>query len=316
MNIAALLYSYPPYRHAGADVFNAHLMEALAAAGHAVHVFTNDKASSVPRPVERNGVTVHGTARNYPRRGLHVVYTAPDVGSQGARLAVQHGAKLVGIVHGTSRPVAAAVNRRNWDLLCWNSHATRTTLGGSGGIIVRPPVTVPKAMPKPGKAVTLVNLSEDKGAHVWWELAARNPTVPFIGVLSWGSQIVRHPHGTYCPNVTILPTIPHNNMGDLWARTRALLTPSKAEAWGMVAVEAFAHGVPVIAHPTPGLLESLGTDGIWADRDDLDGWHRALAALDTFPVDRAPLRARARELEQLTAADSAAFVAAVEGLTS
>ena len=39
-------------------------------------------------------------------------------------------------------------------------------------------------------------------------------------------------------------------------------------------------GIPVIAHPTPGLQESLGGAGIFVDRGDIDGWVEAIRRLD------------------------------------
>ncbi|MFI1769152.1 glycosyltransferase family 4 protein [Streptomyces sp. NPDC020800] len=58
----------------------------------------------------------------------------------------------------------------------------------------------------------------------------------------------------------------------VYSRSRVMLMPSLYESWGRVAVEAFASGIPVIAHPTPGLVESLGEAGIFAYRDDLNAW--------------------------------------------
>jgi glycosyltransferase involved in cell wall biosynthesis len=179
-------------------------------------------------------------------------------------------------------------------------------------MVVTPPVHVPDN-PQRGDAVTLINLLEDKGAAVWWELASRMPDRPFIGVLSWGPQMTAHPRGVWCPNVTLLPTVPHEHMGDaVWARTGVLLAPSKAEAWGMAAVEALAHGIPVIAHPTPGLREALGDAGLFMDRSDIEGWGKYLSSAHLVPTHL--LVDRARELEAQANDDAARFVAAVEGL--
>jgi len=57
--------------------------------------------------------------------------------------------------------------------------------------------------------------------------------------------------------------------------------PSEYESWGRVGVEAMASGIPVIAHPTPGLQESLGDAGVFVDRNDIDGWERAIRRLLT-----------------------------------
>ena len=125
-----------------------------------------------------------------------------------------------------------------------------------------------------------------------------------------------HSRGVYCPNVTLLPTVPHEHMGDaVWARTGVLLAPSKAEAWGMAAVEALAHGIPVIAHPTPGLVESMGTGAWFLERDDLDQWETSLVALDEFAC--GPWLsgiARAETVQKMANDDAARFVVAVEGL--
>lgn len=317
MIVTACLFAYPPQRWAGADIFNAHLLEALAAAGHDVRVFTTRKT---PASV-RNGVKVHGSARDYPR-DTKVIYTAPDAGTTGPMLANRLRAHLVGVIHNTASPTTAAVKRRGWDLLVWNSNTTRDHHKGEGGLIVRPPVYMPdehwyedNRYFASEAAVTIINLSEDKGAKVWWELAARNPDTPFLGIMSWGTQITAHPEGTYCPNVTILPSVPHDHMCDVWARTGVLLCPSKTEAWGMAAVEALAHEIPVIAHPTPGLRESLGYAGLFVDRGDLDQWDLLLDALHpSWPWDPERSRARAREVQALSEADTAAFVDAVEGL--
>ncbi|WP_262928542.1 glycosyltransferase family 4 protein [Streptomyces sp. CBMA152] len=47
----------------------------------------------------------------------------------------------------------------------------------------------------------------------------------------------------------------------VYSRSRVILMPSLYESWGRVAVEAFASGIPVIAHTTPGLVESMGEAG-------------------------------------------------------
>ncbi|WP_407699387.1 glycosyltransferase, partial [Streptomyces alkaliphilus] len=71
----------------------------------------------------------------------------------------------------------------------------------------------------------------------------------------------------------------------------------------------------VIAHPTPGLVESLGRAGIFAYRDDPNAWINALASLrdpDTWA--RASHRALARSEELSAAPDLALWCEAVETL--
>jgi glycosyltransferase involved in cell wall biosynthesis len=65
---------------------------------------------------------------------------------------------------------------------------------------------------------------------------------------------------------------PIEDMRDVYRQTRILLMPSEAETWGRVGLEAMASGIPVIAHPTPGLRESLGDAATFIDRDDDEAW--------------------------------------------
>ena len=311
MNIAMITWTYPPYRWAGADVFNEHLANALAAAGHQVTVHTTNRP---PAPyTTRTGVKVTHCAGIMGTRA-DVVITAPDVGDIGPNLTRRpRGGKLVGIVHNTSPRTTQLINRHPWDLLVWNANATRQAHNGDGGLVCRPPVVMPDENHAHGDAVTLVNLSEAKGAHTWWRLAEAFPDREFLGVPSWGPQVRTHPDGADCPNVPLLDPIPPPEMCDaLWARTSILLAPSEREAWGMAAVEALAHRIPVIAHPTDGLLESLGDAGRYADRDHLEQWAAHLQDITKRDRDRA--HARALQLAEQTITDTAAFVAAVEGL--
>jgi glycosyltransferase involved in cell wall biosynthesis len=79
--------------------------------------------------------------------------------------------------------------------------------------------------------------------------------------------------------------------------------PSTYESWGRTAVEAMASGIPVIAAPTPGLVEALtsptlGECGLFADADDDDGWIAALKLLDSPKEwDRYSALARQRSAE-------------------
>jgi glycosyltransferase involved in cell wall biosynthesis len=72
------------------------------------------------------------------------------------------------------------------------------------------------------------------------------------------------------------------------------------ESYGRVAVEAMCSGIPVVAHPTPGLMESLGEAGVFADRDDLDAWEAAVKRLfspKVYPQASKASAARAAELD-------------------
>lgn len=153
----------------------------------------------------------------------------------------------------------------------YNDEAFKAFIGPK--MVINPPVDPGEYKTDRGKSITLVNLWEDKGSAIFYELAKRLPDLPFLGVKGgYGEQVIED-----LPNVTIMEHTP--DMKSVYSQTKVLLMPSKYESFGRVGVEAMASGIPVLAEPTPGLLESLGDAGTFADRDDVETWETALRAL-------------------------------------
>jgi glycosyltransferase involved in cell wall biosynthesis len=155
-------------------------------------------------------------------------------------------------------------------------------------------------------------MCENKGAHLFWALARRMPKTRFLAVKgAYGKQIVEE-----LPNVEVQECVPGDQMRDMvYARTRILLVPSSYESWGRVAVEAMASGIPVVAHPTPGLLESLGDAGIFCDRDDPGCWEQQIRRLSNhLAYKSASVKAAARSRELDPSPDLERWVAAVESV--
>ncbi len=144
--------------------------------------------------------------------------------------------------------------------------------------------------------VTLLNLNGNKGGDVLIKIAKAMPEVPFLGVKGgYGGQIMDRK----VKNITYKDNTPY--VKEVYAETGILLVPSKEESWGRVAVEAMSSGIPVIAHPTPGLLESCGDAGIFCDRDDIAAWVREIKKLRTnkewYAEKSRACKQRAEELE-------------------
>ncbi|MGI5466251.1 glycosyltransferase family 4 protein [Streptomyces sp. CA-132043] len=181
-------------------------------------------------------------------------------------------------------------------------------------VVVRPPVLAEEYRTEPGDHATLVNLNPDKGGELFWQIAAWTPEWQFLGVRgAYGQQIMPPPR---LPNCEVIDGVPGKEMRDhVYCRSRVMLMPSLYESWGRVAVEAFASGIPVIAHPTPGLVESLGEAGIFAYRDDVNAWIHALMSLrDPTNWARASRRAVARSHQLSAAPDLDIWCDAVESL--
>ncbi len=144
--------------------------------------------------------------------------------------------------------------------------------------VVHPPIYADEHRTTPGDKVTLINLNMHKGSMIFYELAQRMPDVEFLAVEGGhGPQIFeQHNNITHQKQTTDMKH-------DVWSQTKILLVPSIYESYGMVAVEAIASGIPVIASPTFGLRESLDYAGIFVNRDDIQGWEHEIRRLLNSP---------------------------------
>jgi glycosyltransferase involved in cell wall biosynthesis len=164
--------------------------------------------------------------------------------------------------------------------------------------------------------VTIVNLTSNK-VGPFWRVARLLPDVAFLAVAGgYGPQSIprRIPR-----NVEMLEHVPESLMDELvWSRTALLLAPSRLETWGMTANEALQRGIPVLAHPAAGLVESLGYAALFADRDRPGDWaHAVRRLLSNGPAYRRRselCRRRAAELAEQSRNHLARFVAEIEGV--
>lgn len=316
MRVLAMLHAYPPAHNAGAEWAAHSLLRELAARGHQVDVLLSH-GREVAAGYDIDGVTVHPYRdKTDPGRWMRgdgradVIVTHLENTARASILGELNRIPVVHLLHNTyekskewlvkGRP-ALAVYNTDWmreDVgAWWEVHRRGRPM--PFGITVRPPVAVQDyAAEKPGGRITLVNLTAEKGALLFYKLAEAMPKRRFLAVRGgYGQQIIRED----LPNVDILPNVPGDRMAaEVYGRTKVLLAPSAYESYGRVAVEAMCSGIPVIAHPTPGLRESLGDAGTFCDRDDPDAWVTAIRRITSpkvYPPLSATARARAAALD-------------------
>ncbi|MER5584115.1 glycosyltransferase family 4 protein [Streptomyces asoensis] len=327
MRIVARLHGYPPRHNAGAEWMVHSMLRALAQRGHDVSVwlsrYTDDRAE-----YELDGVQVVplqsrldvGTAI---KRASMVISHLENVPSASA-LARGYGRPLAVICHNTHRPSFRDMASGGTALAVYNSEWMRAEaelffaeyprgVRPDRAVIVRPPVFADEYRTRPGSKVTLVNLNEEKGGELFGKLARRMPDVEFLAVVgAYGEQIVPD-----LPNVEVVDHMCGHEMREkVYSRTKVLLMPSSYESWGRAGAEALASGIPVIAHPTPGLCEALSEAGVFVDRHDVDGYETVLRKLlsDRAEYRLVAKRAKARSAELDPAPDLAAWCEAVEAL--
>lgn len=306
MRILAMIPNYPPHG-VGSWIMTHNLLRALVQRGHDADVVLSATPGA---PYEVDGVRVWPHVdKSDPFRFIddaHVLVAHVESAGRALALGEVRGVPVVQIVHNAGAFTEAALRKRPAALTVFNSQHVADQLGELCGrsIVVPPPVAAAEYATTPGDAVTLVNLSEDKGAEIFYQLAERIPDRSFLGVRGgYGVQVT--PHGPDdLPNVEVIDHVPPHLMREqVYARTRILLMPSAHESWGRTGVEALTSGIPVIAHPTPGLQESLAQAGTFCDRHDIDAWEQALRALLDGRRWRAASRKAKARAEQLDPAD-------------
>lgn len=286
-NIAVLGYRLDGVR-SGAHLTHLELADFLESRGHMTAL-----AALAGRPVTRFGDVVWmGTdhIRNIVESADWVMLR--DEQRVGMLLPFCAGKPVLYTCHSPAGdPRAIGVTLPDNAVLVWVSAAVAAQAQERFGpypgqqlIIEGLPLRAPRYRAAPGERVTLINLSLRKGGQVFWNLAARLPATPFLGVQGWGAQILpsRLPK-----NVRLMKRVQDPRL--IYGETRVLLLPSAetgtvavqdlpawGEAWNRAGIEAALSGIPAIAHPAAGIRASLGNAAVYVDRDDLDGWVREL----------------------------------------
>jgi glycosyltransferase involved in cell wall biosynthesis len=322
LHIMAKVHAYPPDHNAGAEWALHEMLRALVKRGHAATVWLT-RSALTREPYELDGVRVmpsghearFGAAAKHASAVVSHLESVPEVAS----MARGFGVPLIVVCHNTFgltwQPMlqgssALAVLNSQWMLAEADAAFEGKSWRPDSTLVVRPPVWAEEYRTPRGDCITLVNCTATKGVGVLAELAERMPERKFLAVRgSYGEQ-----EPPELDNVLVLDHIPGRQMRDeVYARTRILLMPSDYESWGRVGVEAMASGIPVLAHPTDGLRESLGEAGVFCDREDVDAWQEAIESLDGRDTYRtASRRAKARSKQLDPAADLAAWCEAVE----
>ncbi len=204
--------------------------------------------------------------------------------------------KIIYVAHNTNQTTSFQhMGGRNAYVL-YNSDQLRSFLKFKHpSFVLEPPVDYRDfELSKNGAFITLVNHCKDKGGELLGRIAKALPERLFLAVRGgYGEQVILDE-----PNIKYEPP---GDIRDILQRSKIVIMPSLIETYGQVAIEAYAAGIPVIAHPTDGLKESMGAGGIFIDRDDTDGYvNKILTLLNNQAKYKAAskyARARARELD-------------------
>ena len=326
LKVVARFHAMPPEHNAGAEHMLVSMLRPLVERGHDVQVWLSRYGKAVDAYEYRGIQVIPLQARlDFPSavRRADVLLSHLECVPSTSSLARGYGKPMVVVCHNTHRPSFRDMAAGGTALAVYNSLWMQAeaelffaeypkSVRPASALVVRPPVFADEYATKPGKAITLINCNPEKGGHVLEALARRMPDNKFLAVTgAYGEQILPD-----LPNVEVVDHVRGEDMREqVYARTRVLLMPSSYESWGRAGCEALASGIPVVAHPTPGLCESLGEAGVFVDRADISGYEAVLRKLLQPPEYRlASKRAKARSAELDPAADLSAWCEAVEAL--
>ena len=144
--------------------------------------------------------------------------------------------------------------------------------------------------------VTVVGASADKGLALAIEIARLCPDIPFDVYQTWQQPDQTHSKQIEgLENIRITGAVPE--FGDVLARTRILLVPSRMETWCRAVTEAQVNGIPAVASDVGALPESVGTGGVLLPFDSgAMRWADAIRELWNHPDAYAALSSNARAM--------------------
>lgn len=292
-------------RMGGAEIALLTLSYALADRGHKVNILVNEKEKGLSLPLPVHILERKKTIELFKK--ADIVITQGKITGDVVKCA-RH-CKVAHYAHGRDH-LKRHVPDRKHDLVIYCAKWLQEREKHKISVVLYPLVFTKDYKTTPGERITLINLTELKGARVFWKLAELMPKHKFLAVKGgWGKQIIPK---TVPPNVKVMEYV--QDARKIYGQTRILLAPSFyeetdkplqgwTETWGRVVIEAASSGIPTIAHPAPGLLESLGGSGIFCDRDNISAWVEAIKKLDkpeTYAKFSEMAVKRAEEVDDIT----------------
>jgi hypothetical protein len=293
-----ILQNYPPAVLGGAEFATHRLTLWLQQQGWTaqVYIIPGGLKSPTDYPAEFEGVPIQYCHNLYSLQFPPGAIVCSQLwAAKAARtVAEMRGTPYIEFVHYVDATVLSPwpwTTRRNFRMV-YNSEDTRRRALELAGWMrdvptsVLPPTVWPvSAAPSAAPSleerpwIVLVNTSEDKGAKQFAAMAAHSANEgsgrTYVGV--------RGAHGAqYACGDAVQILEPTLDMETVWSKARILVVPSTFETWSMVATEAMAHGIPVVAADhIPALRENCGPDAaVYVPRDATDAWLDAFARIE------------------------------------
>lgn len=130
---------------------------------------------------------------------------------------------------------------------------------GVAATVIHPPIyPAPERRARVDGSVLMVNPCKVKGIDIFVGLAERCPEISFSALPGWGTTADDLESLSRLPTVRLLKKVKH--IEDVLRNSSILLMPSLwFEGFGLIAMEAMASGLPVLASANRGIEAKLGT---------------------------------------------------------
>ena len=286
-NLLSYSHAYPGGGHNGGAETTLHdLMRLLRVSGYPTTALLSKPHPDGSGSYLLDGVHVqaHSSRQDpelyFPRSDLIISHL--ECAARSGLVSRKWKKKAVHLLHNDQEYCVTAAEKYA-DALIFNTDWIKESYRGCNvpGVVLHPPVDPSRyKVDSSREYITIVNLtvgqthrlSYDKGANTFYELARRFPMEKFLGVKGgYGEQFVPD---DLPANVTIMEHT--NNPLAYYRVSKVVLTPSKYESYGRVAVEAGCSGIPSIMTPTEGTFESMANATTYAPFGDFDQWEIAL----------------------------------------
>lgn len=274
--ILAISHYYAIHNRGGGEVMLHRILRHFVKLGYEVDAVATNTEDVTQ---ELDGVTVYHGERH--KKMLTKKYDLVFTQFENSAWVIDESKKLkiptVMLVHNDIQKTQDTVREHPPSLVVFNTNWIKERFYYKGrSIVVHPPVYASEHATERGNEITLINLLVSKGANTFYNVAQFTQNEYFLGVKGGyfkDQQVILHRR-----NVSIIENT-DNMKEDVWSRTKILLMPSSYETYGMAGVEAMASGIPVIANPTPGLVESLSYAGIFPKQRTIAAWKYEIARL-------------------------------------
>jgi len=268
MNILNSIHLYPPQHLCGAEFMIHAINKSCKSYGHDVRVLLHQANHyRIKNHYIFDDIDVFPPEQILLEKLVgwsNAMFTHLDYTRLSIAMAEMFNKPLFHLIHNT-HTYPEIVNANKQQFIIYNSEWAKNQLNyNHDSIIVHPPCDYRYYNvcdnPIDNEFITLINLNENKGANIFYELAKLLPNKKFLGIKgSYDEQIIKQ-----LPNVTILDK--QIDIRNIYKQTRLLLMPSLYESWGRTATEAMASGIPVICTDTGGLAENCGNAGTYSER--------------------------------------------------